>query len=155
MISVDRVTPGMALRLSDWKKMSEPKPKMSNSALPVRRVYEESSRRSPKCVASCCVDSAAEKYVPEEDNIGEWVAEMDRRRVRILGSRLQGIQDVTTVRRRNGKVLVTDGPFVETKEWIAGFDLLECADLDAAIEVASKHPMARFGKIEIRQLCEE
>jgi hypothetical protein len=99
-----------------------------------------------------CLDPEGEKYVPEEDNIGDWVAEMDRRKVRILGSRLEGMQDATTVRRRHGNVLVTDGPFAETKEWIAGFDLLECADRDAAIEVASRHPMARFGRIEIRQL---
>jgi hypothetical protein len=49
----------------------------------------------------------------------------------------------------------TDGPFAETKERIAGFDLLECADLNMAIEIASKHPMARFGKIEIRPFWPE
>ena len=79
-----------------------------------------------------CSDPEAEKYVPEEDNIKDWVDEMDRRRVRILGNRLRGVEDATTVRRRKGKVLVTDGPFAETKECIAGFDLLECADLDEA-----------------------
>jgi hypothetical protein len=97
-----------------------------------------------------CVDPDAEKYVPEEDNIQDWVDEMDRRKVRILGDRLQGVELATTVRRRNGKVLVSDGPFAETKEWIAGFDLLECTDLDEAVEVAAKHPMARFGRIEVR-----
>ena len=97
-----------------------------------------------------CVDPDAEKYVPEEDNIREWVDEMDRRKVRILGNRLQGVELATTVRRRKGKVLVSDGPFAETKEWIAGFDLLECTDLDEAVEVAAKHPMARFGRIEVR-----
>ena len=51
---------------------------------------------------------------------------------------------------RGGKVLVTDGPFAETREWIAGFDILECADLDEAIEIASQHPMARFGRLELR-----
>jgi len=49
-----------------------------------------------------------------------------------------------------GEVLVTDGPFTESKEWIAGYDMLEAADLDEAIEIASKHPMARFGRIELR-----
>jgi hypothetical protein len=102
-----------------------------------------------------CVDPAAEKYVPEEDNIDDWVAEMDQRKVRILGNRLKGVKDATTVRCRNGKVLVTDGPFAETKEWIGGFDLLECADLDEAIQVASQHPMARFGRIEIRPFWPE
>ena len=102
-----------------------------------------------------CVDPAAEKYVPAEDNIEEWVAEMDGRGVRIFGNRLKEPKDATTVRRRKGKVIVTDGPFAETKEWIAGFDLLECDDLETAIEIASKHPMARFGKIEIRPFWPE
>jgi hypothetical protein len=55
---------------------------------------------------------------------------------------------------RNGKVLVSDGPFAETKELIVGFDLLECADLDEAIAVASAHPMARGGRLEIRPLAD-
>ena len=97
-----------------------------------------------------CVDPEAEKYVPEEDNIGDWVDEMERRKVRVFGSRLRNVKEATTVRRRQGKVLVTDGPFAETREWIAGFDLLECASLDDAIEIAAKHPMARFGRLEIR-----
>jgi hypothetical protein len=45
---------------------------------------------------------------------------------------------------------VTDGPFAETKEQVAGFDVLECADLDEAIEAAAEHPMARFGILEVR-----
>ena len=45
---------------------------------------------------------------------------------------------------------MTDGPFAETREWIAGFDILECADLDEAIKVASEHPMARHGRLELR-----
>jgi hypothetical protein len=102
-----------------------------------------------------CVDPAAEEYVPQEDNIEDWVAEMDQRNVRILGSRLKELKDARTISRRNGKVIVTDGPFAETKEWIAGFDLLECADTDEAIEVASRHPMARFGRLEIRPLWPE
>jgi hypothetical protein len=65
------------------------------------------------------------------------------------------LKDARTIRRRNGKVIVTDGPFAETKEWIAGFDLLECANLDEAIEVASQHPMARFGRLELRPLMLE
>src|SRR5262249_38512787 len=101
-----------------------------------------------------CGDPEAEKYVPEEDNIGEWVEEMDRRKVRILGNRLKGVKDAIGVRRRKGEVLVTDGPFAETREWIGGFDLLECADRDEAVEIAAKHPMARFGRTEIRPTAE-
>ena len=59
-----------------------------------------------------------------------------------------------TVRVRNGELLLTDGPFVETKEIIVGFDLLDCADLDEAVEVARTHPMARGGRIELRPLAD-
>ena len=56
-----------------------------------------------------CVDPTGEKYVPEEDNVNEWVDEMNRRDVRTLGYRLKGVEAATTVRWREGKVLVTDG----------------------------------------------
>jgi hypothetical protein len=99
--------------------------------------------------------SNGREYVPEEDNVDEWVGEMDQRRVRILGHRLKGVEHARAVRRRNGKVLVTDGPFAETKEWIAGFDILECATLDEAVEIAARHPMARFGRLELRPFWPE
>lgn len=97
-----------------------------------------------------CTDPDAEPYDPAEDRPAEWADEMDRRKVRLLGHRLRPVEDATVVRVRNGETLVTDGPFAETREWIAGFDLIEARDLDEAIEVASKHPMARFGRIEVR-----
>jgi hypothetical protein len=79
-----------------------------------------------------------------------WVEEMDRRGVRLLGRELELPQRAATVRVRDGETLVTDGPFAETKEFIAGIDVLECADLDEAIEVAAKHPESWFGSVEIR-----
>ena len=79
-----------------------------------------------------------------------WVSEMDGRGVRLQGNRLRPVSDATTVRVRSNEVLISDGPFAETKEQMFGFDLVECADLDEAIEVASKHPVARFGMIEVR-----
>ncbi|MGO9410293.1 MAG: YciI family protein [Spirochaetia bacterium] len=97
-----------------------------------------------------CTDPSAEKYDPAQDTIQSWVSEMDGRGVRILGNRLGEPDQAVTVRKRNGKVIRTDGPFAETKEWIAGFDILECKSLDEAIEIAAKHPMARFGRIEVR-----
>jgi hypothetical protein len=100
-----------------------------------------------------CVDESIE--VSEEESLPtEWVQEMDARGVRKLGSRLRPVSDATTVRVRGGEVLLSDGPFAETKEQIGGFDLLECRDLDEAIEVASKHPGAKFGTIEVRPLWE-
>jgi hypothetical protein len=83
-----------------------------------------------------------------------WVAEMDGRGVRLQGSVLRPINEATTVRVRDDEVLVADGPFTETKEQIAGFDILECANLDEAIEVASKHPVAAFGTLELRPFDE-
>ncbi|MCO1657590.1 YciI family protein [Pseudonocardia humida] len=82
--------------------------------------------------------------------IEQWVEEYDRRGIRLEGDRFAEPSDATTVRVRGGEVLLTDGPFADTKERIAGYDLLECADLDEAIEVASKHPMARAGMVEVR-----
>jgi hypothetical protein len=75
---------------------------------------------------------------------------MDSKRVRLMGNRVRPGSDATTVRVRNREVLLTDGPYAETKDLIAGFDILECADLDEAIEVAAKHPMAWHGVIELR-----
>jgi hypothetical protein len=83
-------------------------------------------------------------------SIDEWVAKNDGAGTRILGDRIRPAEDATTVRRRDGKVLVTDGPFAESREWIVGFDILECADLDEAIAVAAEHPMAASGRLELR-----
>ncbi|MCA2227005.1 SRPBCC family protein [Nonomuraea aurantiaca] len=80
----------------------------------------------------------------------EWVEEMDRRRVRLEGHALRPASEGRSVRVRDGRVLVGDGPFVETKEQVGGFDILECASLEEAVEVAAKHPAARFGTVEVR-----
>lgn len=97
-----------------------------------------------------CDDPEAEAYDPAQDDIGDWVAANDAAGRTIDGDRLRPPSDAKTVRRRGGEVLVTDGPFTESAETIAGFDLLECADLDEALEVAARHPMARFGRVEVR-----
>jgi hypothetical protein len=79
-----------------------------------------------------------------------WVAEMAGRGVRLQGHQLRPVSDASSVRVRDGEVLVADGPFAETKEQIAGFDIIEAADLDEAIEVASRHPVASYGTVEVR-----
>jgi hypothetical protein len=91
---------------------------------------------------------------PEEASAESWVEEMDGRGVRREGSRLRPVSDATTVRLQRGEVVLSDGPFAETKEQIAGFDIIECEDLDEAIEVASKHPVAKYGAIEVRPFWE-
>lgn len=65
---------------------------------------------------------------------------------------LQPVQTATTVRLRNGRVSVTDGPFAETKEQLAGFYMIEARDLNEAIQIAAKIPPARVGSIEVRPI---
>ena len=65
---------------------------------------------------------------------------------------LQSVQTATTVRIRNGKLSVTDGPFAETKEQLAGFYMIEARDLNEAIQIASKIPPARVGCVEVRPI---
>jgi len=84
-----------------------------------------------------------------------WVEEMTARGIRLQGNRLRPSVDAATVRVRDSGAVVTDGPFAETKEQMGGFDLIECADLAEAIEVASKHPVARVGAIEVRPFWDD
>ena len=72
----------------------------------------------------------------------------------IAAEALQSVHTATTVRVRNGKVSVTDGPFAETKEHLAGFYLVDAKDLNEAIQLASKIPPARVGSIEVRPVRE-
>ena len=98
-----------------------------------------------------CTDPAVDPREFEHvEPVDPWVAEMDGRAIRRYGSELEPPGNARTVRVREKQAIVTDGPFAETKEQIAGFDVLECADLDEAIEVASRHPMARLGVLEVR-----
>ncbi len=70
------------------------------------------------------------------------------------GERLRLTSDATTVRVRNGEILTTDGPFAETKEQLGGYYVVECPDIDQAIEVASLIPGARHGSVEVRPIWE-
>ncbi|MGW3103908.1 YciI family protein [Streptomyces sp. NPDC001100] len=79
-----------------------------------------------------------------------WVEELGDRGVRLHGHRLALPADAVTVRVRGGEVLRTDGPFAETKEYVAGFDILECDTLEEAVEAAGKHPVATIGAMEVR-----
>jgi hypothetical protein len=86
-----------------------------------------------------------------EDDLRAWVDEMVGRGVELDGARLHPTSDATTVRRgADGSTVVTDGPFAETKEQVAGYDVIDCPDLDAAIAVAAAHPTTQVGSIEVR-----
>jgi hypothetical protein len=97
-----------------------------------------------------CTDQNPEPGEEAPHEIQDWVAEGKKRGIGIAGDRLRPPEDATVVRKRAGELLVTDGPFAETKEWIAGYDVIDVENLDEAIDYASRHPMAKFGRIEIR-----
>jgi hypothetical protein len=85
-----------------------------------------------------------------ETELAVWAEEMVGRGIELDGARLHPTSDATTVRAPAGKVQVTDGPFAETKEQIAGYDVIDCPDLDTAIAVAAAHPTLHVGAIEVR-----
>jgi hypothetical protein len=93
---------------------------------------------------------APEELAVLQREIPRWVQEMDRRGVRLFGRELDLPETAVTVRVRDGQTLVSDGPFAETKEFIAGFDLIECARLDEAVEAAATCPISWFQALEIR-----
>jgi len=93
---------------------------------------------------------APEALAVMQREIPRWVEEMDGRGVRLFGRELDLPGTASTVRVRGGETLVTDGPFAETKEFIAGFNVLECAGHDEAIEVAVTCPVSWFNTLEIR-----
>ena len=101
--------------------------------------------------------AAPEEVAVMQREIPGWVEEMERRGVLLLGRPLdlpETAEAAATVRVRDGQTMVTDGPFTEAKEWIAGFDLVDCSDLDEAIEVAAKGPVSWFKTIEIRPFAD-
>ena len=81
-----------------------------------------------------CTDTEPDTDPNEFPDIEEWVAEGTRRGIRKQGDPLAARTQARTIRVRNGETLITDGPFTESKEGIAGYDLLECNDSDDAIE---------------------
>jgi hypothetical protein len=101
-----------------------------------------------------CTDTEPDTDPTPEPDIEAWVADNDARGRRLDGDVLSPPSAATTVRVRDGELLVSDGPFAETKEVIVGYDLLGCADLDEAIEVARSHPMARGGRLELRPFAD-
>lgn len=85
---------------------------------------------------------------------GAYTRELEQRGIKRGGEPLQPVSTATSVRRRDGKTLLTDGPFAETKEQLVGFYLVECRDLDEAIELAARVPSAAFGTIEVRPVMD-
>jgi hypothetical protein len=127
---------------------------MSVAGVAVRRLVTDTKEEVMRYMLLICGDESVVPTNEESEDMRtsatSWVEEMDGRGVRLQGSRLRPVSEATTVRVRDAQVMVSDGPFAETKEQMGGYDLIECKDLDEAIEIASKHPVARFGSVEIR-----
>jgi hypothetical protein len=107
-----------------------------------------------------CVSESEDAKMSTEDRgalyaaYGAFTQEVKDRGVYLGGNPLHPVSTATTVRVRNGKTLTTDGPFAETKEQMGGYYLLNCANLDEAIELAAKIPSAKNGSIEVRPIME-
>jgi hypothetical protein len=100
------------------------------------------------CAEESLVSSPAELEVDPVARRGR--AEVERRGVFVTGAQLRPVVDATTVRVRDGETMVTDGPYAETKDVVGGFSIIDCADLDEALEVAAMHPYAARGSVEVR-----
>src|SRR5262245_2207142 len=99
------------------------------------------------------MNGQTEPEAPSEDDEGfPGVDELRARGIWLIGDQLAPARRARSVRVREGKKLVTDGPFVETKEAVGGFDLLECDSFEEAVEIAATHPLAEIGTIEVRPL---
>jgi hypothetical protein len=88
----------------------------------------------------------------QEDEGFPWLNDLRARDKWITGDQLAPPRRARSVRVRDGKAIVSDGPFAETKEAVGGFDLIEADSLDEAVEIAAGHPIAQFGTIEVRPL---
>jgi hypothetical protein len=97
--------------------------------------------------------SESEKLKLDKDSM-DYNEELKRSGHYIVAQALESVQSAVTVKMRNGKISTTDGPFAETKEQLGGFILIEARDLNDAIQVASKIPLAKLGSIEVRPIWE-
>lgn len=106
------------------------------------------------CIDEDSTDDSEEAVAQRYAEFMGFQDEMQARGVLVSRERLQPTALATTVRVRDEGLVVADGPFAETKEQIAGFYIIECEDLDEAIEIASRNPGARHGTIEVRPTWE-
>jgi hypothetical protein len=105
----------------------------------------------------CCIDEGRWQALPaaERDAVmkdyGEWVADLERAGQHRATGKLAGSPAARTLRLRDGRAVVTDGPFAETKEQFGGFHIVECRDVDEALAIAARIPTLRVGgTIEVR-----
>lgn len=113
-----------------------------------------------KYLCLICADTCMEKMGEDErlqhfEEYREFTEELRARGQLVAVSRLQPPDTATTIRVRNGRVSTTDGPYVETKEQMGGFYVVETRDLNEALRVASRIPGARYGCVEVRPIAED
>ncbi|MDA8302201.1 MAG: YciI family protein [Actinomycetota bacterium] len=84
-----------------------------------------------------------------------WAEDLKARGLLVLGHALQHKDTATTVRVRDGETLLSDGPFIETKEFVGGISVIYCDGREQAIEIAAAHPLARHHMIEVRPFASE
>ncbi len=90
---------------------------------------------------------------PTDASEGEsfaWLDDLQARGMWVTGDQVAPPRRARSIRVRDGKAMVIDGPFAETKEAVGGFDIIECGSLDEAVEIAAGHPVAQMGTIEVR-----
>jgi hypothetical protein len=97
-------------------------------------------------------------FAPDDQLMGDianWIADTSAQGSRCHGNPLRPVSDAVTVRVRDGKALLSPGPFSDAGEQMCAYELVECADLDAAVQLATGHPMAAAATIEVRPIWAE
>ena len=107
----------------------------------------------------CCFEEKRWDAIPQaqRDGImqqyGDWVREVAKSGQYLAGAKLKSTSAATTIREKNGKPVITDGPFAETKEQLGGYHVVDCKDLDEAIAMARRIPTLPFGgTVEVRHI---
>ena len=125
------------------RKRDEPNEEGSDDAVPVDRLLGRRGHERP--------GRARAGNKPDDESF-PWLDDLQARGKWVTGDQLAPPRRARSVRVRDGKASVTDGPFAETKEAVGGFDLIEADSLEEAVEIAAGHPVARIGTIEVRPL---
>jgi hypothetical protein len=102
------------------------------------------------CLVYCEEELHSKPGFPQDGECVDYLETLKKNGHLIAAEPLQSVQTAMTLRVRNGKLSVVDGPFAETKEQLAGFYLIDARDLNEALQVAAKIPPARVGSIEVR-----
>ena len=107
----------------------------------------------------CCFNEKQWNAIPEPQrdaimrDYGDWIQSLDRSGQHLATGKLRPTLTAATIRSREGKPVISDGPFAETKEQVGGYHLLECKDLDEALAIAKRIPTIPFGgAVEVRSL---